>query len=157
MKKILMLAVMALVLGCGGDSSKKASGNDTTIISNAKYSKNAYGYYGDNVIFGNKKIQGLVYAYGINEDGTLHNFPNEMEFYDDEFFGKYDNRRTSLGVYGVSKDGKILTTHYDLFNKDVTYTYVEDMSVKNKYTNVEKKCMKVRSSFEDTVYYAFCK
>ena len=160
MKKMGVLFILGVVIvGCGGGSGSDTSNsnNEPTVVSNTNYNKNQYGYYGDNVIFGNKKIQGKWYSYGINKDGTLHNFPNKMEFYDDEFFGEYNKRRTSLGSYGVSEDGKILTTHYELFNKDITYQYIEEISVKNNYTNVQQICMKVHSSFEDVEYYAFCK
>ena len=118
MKNIVLAISLLFLVGCGGssgsnDNSKNNDKIDSPTVSNTGSNHNTYGYYGDNVIFGNKKIIGEWQMYGINPDGTIQYVPSETRYQDEEFQGAYDNRWTTLGTYGVSEDGKTLTTHYD--------------------------------------------
>ena len=160
MKNLVLAISLLFLVGCGGGSSSSnnnVSETEDPTVSNKGFSHNQYGYYGENVIFGNKKIKGEWQMYGINPDGTIQYVPTETRYQDEEFQGAYDNRWTTMGVYGVSEDGKTLTNHYDLFNKNLVFVYAgEAVSVKNKYTNVQRICMKVYSN-ADKKYFAFCR
>ena len=58
MKKIMIVAVLALLVGCGGGSGGSSSDSAFDSVDNSalKTESNTYGYYGDKVKFGNHTV-----------------------------------------------------------------------------------------------------
>ena len=108
LKVLLSVVTMSFMLvGCGGSSG--GGGDPAPTIDNSGNLENQYGYFGDEVIFGNTLVVGnwtnrAMYN-GVQEtalmniysDGemTLSNITNGLTFYTD---------------YGISQDGTILKT-----------------------------------------------
>lgn len=98
LRKISLLFFMFIVIGCNTtEESYDTSGFQTIDNSELSPFYNAYGYYGDEVIFGETIMVGIWVLYDTDSDGTIY-----TNFYDD------GSGVTSDGVqfsYGVSQSG----------------------------------------------------
>jgi len=102
LRKILLLFFMFIVIGCNTtEESYDTSGFQTIDNSELSPFYNAYGYYGDEVIFGETTMVGIWTIYDIDSEGSIY-----TNFYDD------GSGVTSGGVefsYGVSQSGLSLS------------------------------------------------
>ncbi len=125
LKVLVSVMVMSFVMvGCGGGGGSDGGGSSEPIVDNSSNAENQYGYFGDNVIFGNQKIVG---DWTLNQKSTkAYIF---MNFDNDGSGNIQDGSGGSLnGDYGVSQDGTLLKGAYsdahpnaniDLSHRDV--------------------------------------
>ena len=122
MKSFFVSVIVSLFLvGCGG-----SSGESTPNIENASVStqSNKYGYYGENVKFGEYDIidtwrmynSDITYFFTFNSRGTVTLRESDTS----------NSAYETLGSYGVSNDGK--TVSFDA-------SYYGNMSIKIKSTS----------------------
>lgn len=104
MKKLkVLLSVMTMsfvMVGCGGGGDSSVPVVDNSLLTDTE---NQYGYFGEEVIFGDTKIVGDWF---LTQQST-----KVIKYIDFSSDGEstYDSYN---GDYGVSKDGKLITAQY---------------------------------------------
>ncbi|MDF1884248.1 hypothetical protein JHD49_09870, partial [Sulfurimonas sp. SAG-AH-194-C21] len=161
---VFTLFILLGLSGCGGSSdtstpTTEVPTNDTNTtpiieipidnevinivtISNIGNSINGLGYYGDNVIFGNTKItQGIWNITEIDSNNQQISYAikdTQTQWYkNDRITMLLSTGFTDIGYYGVSEDGKVLIENWETVNIQMTYRYLNEMTLN------DKKCMKV--------------
>ena len=162
-KEIIVCAITGVLLfsGCGnsnGNDSSSTPNNDP--ISNIGKNINGKGYYGDNVKFGDKILNGKFNEYVINENGNiLDSVPIPIKFMSDGSIemllenGSY----FTVGIYGVNENGTILNELWTAGNYDFQFTYLGNVEITMKATGEVKNCMKEKLYYNNSIeYYALC-
>jgi len=102
MKKIGMIAVMALFIGCGssGGGSSSVSTFDTVDNNTLKTATNKYGYYGDKVKFGNHTVA-RRWTFSKTGEASFH-----LVFSTGQAAYHVESGDVNSVTFGVSKDGR---------------------------------------------------
>ncbi|CAA6805027.1 MAG: Unknown protein [uncultured Sulfurovum sp.] len=123
MQLSLLITSLLLLLGCDtSEETYDTSGFDT--YNNAELSGfyNAYGYFGENVIFGEQNVVGIWVLYDTSSDSTLY-----TKFSDD---GEMLMGDGSTYTYGVAKSGlsiNISTGETLVITTSEIYKQVDDL------------------------------
>jgi hypothetical protein len=149
MKKLLVMlfcSILALTISaCGGGGGGDGLSSDSPSVDNSEnfstYSE-SLGYTGDEVIFGNDLIQNGEWQAWLTEDvsGTGNSFVHYASIAPNIYFDDFQYREYSFdvdglgfsgswkfgGIYGVSKDGKVLTTESHSTIKTYTIIFIDD-------------------------------
>ncbi len=151
-----------LISGCDFDSNSSSNGgisssglsslSDSTLssslssspenfsssegISNLGNPMNSFGYYGENVIFGDQNITGYWFFYASDENGkgTLIYI---MRFFEngDTFIHLADFETCENSVYGVSEDGTVMSTNFSVYYNTYKFVGNEDGCLVFKWYN----------------------
>lgn len=119
----VLLPIAFLIVGCStSEESYDTSGFDTIDNSELSGFYNAYGYFGDNVVFGETTIVGTWVLYDTSSDSILY-----TKFYDD---GELLMGDGSMYNYGVSQSGlsvNISTGETLVITTSEIYKQVDDL------------------------------
>jgi len=132
MKKIALFLIVLFFLGCG------SSGGGTPGV-NAQKQSNSLGYYGSDVLLGDKKVTNPIWAMTIYGGNIVY-----VIFGSDGYFVSMDSDMaiTDNSIYGVSEDGNTLTMHDSVADKNAVIALKEKTSEKCysmvlQYNNIE--------------------
>lgn len=113
LKKIILLFSILLLVGCGEeDASYDTSGFETIDNSELSPFVTAYGYFGEDVIFGEKTISGIWTLYDTDSDGIIYTkFDDDGEgLTSDGVTFSYGLSESGLTLYLSTGDNLVITT-----------------------------------------------
>lgn len=111
--KIILLFSILLLVGCGEeDESYDTSGFETIDNSELSPFVTAYGYFGEDVIFGEKTIVGIWTLYDTDSDGIIYTkFDEDGEgLTSDGITFTYGLSESGLTLYLSTGDSMVITT-----------------------------------------------
>ncbi len=133
-----LLVSVFMFVGCGGGGN---SGNNTPAIDNSGNLENQYGYFGDNVKFGNQYIVGSWFL----SQRDINNYLPYIFYADGS--ARFNNHSAD---YGVNKNGTIIKTNGgDIIFNSIMYDYHE-VTINGSKTTYD--CFDVTATEGGTTY-----